>query len=371
MNYAMKKSLQSLGLAAGLSLLGTAAFAANLKQPYILYQMPNTTMTVLWQDDAVETNTLTWGTDPSFAAGTIVGTAQVGEETRAGTVNQHQYQITGLNTNTRYYYKVEATAGGTLYGTGKFLTAPDESATSIRFIGQGDSRSQPFALNNLMKAIAGFTSLPGNDDYSRLTIANGDWVASDLDANWVTEWFDNTKTDIRSYVASVPMDGVKGNHDNTSGYTTYYTKYYPNPYPTSLGAMALKAGTTATYNNLYWSLDYGPVHVTYIDQYSSYAPGTPQYNWIVSDLSGTTKPWKVVVFHASTYSAGSDGDNTGMRALEPIFAANGVDVTWHGHSHNYARAGAYTASQAGATPSLLMCRTSPAAAAARLFISRT
>jgi len=338
-----KKHLLSLGLVSALTLLGTTAFAANLKKPYILYQMPNTTMTVLWQDDAVETNTLSWGTDTSYST----GTAQVAEETRPGTVNQHQYKITGLQPDTRYYYKVEGSAGGTLYGTGSFITAPDESAKSIRFIGQGDSRSQPFALNNLMKAVTGFIALPGNADYQRLAIANGDWVNSDADSNWVTEWFDNTKTDIRSYVASTPMDGVKGNHDNSSGYTTYYAKYYPNPYPTAAGALALKAGTTATYNNLFWSLDYGPVHVTYIDQYSSYAPGTAQYNWLVSDLAATTKPWKVVVFHASTYSAGSDGDDTNMRALEPIFAANNVDLTWHGHSHNYARAGAYTTSQAG------------------------
>jgi hypothetical protein len=336
MNFTKKKALRSMGLAAGFSLLGTAAFAGVLKKPFIIYEMPNTTMTVLWQDTAVETNTISWGTDTTYS----LGTADVAEETRPGTVNQHYYKITGLQPNTKYYYKVESAGGGTLYGTGSFITAPDESATSVRFIGQGDSRSQPFFLNSLMKSVTAFTAIPGNEEYQRLAIANGDWVNSDADSNWVTEWFDTTKTDIRYYTANTPIDGCKGNHDNSSGYTTYFTKYMPFPYPNK----TLKAATTATYNNLYWSMDYGPVHVTFIDQYSSYAPGSQQYTWLVSDLAATTKPWKIVVWHAASYSAGSDGDDTGTRALQTLFAA------WHGHSHNYARAGAYTAAQANGDP---------------------
>lgn len=136
MNYAMKKSLQSLGLAAGLSLLGTAAFAGVLKKPYIIYEMPNTTMTVLWQDTAVETtNTVNWYSDAAMTQ--LVGTSgYVPEETRPGTVNQHNFKITGLTPNTRYYYNVVDDTNG-VYGTGNFITAPDESATHVRFIGQG------------------------------------------------------------------------------------------------------------------------------------------------------------------------------------------------------------------------------------------
>jgi hypothetical protein len=342
MNRMTKKTLQNLGLAAAFSMLGTTAFAGVLKKPYIMYEMPNTTMTVLWQDTGIETtNKISWGTDTTYS----MGSAYVPEETRPGTANQHYFKITGLQPNTMYYYQVADDTNG-VYGTGSFITAPDESATSVRFIGQGDSRSQPFFLNSLMKAVTAFTALPGNAEYQRLAIANGDWVNADGETNWTNEWFDQTKTDIRYYTANVPMDGVKGNHDNSSGYSTTFPKYMPFPYPNK----TLKAGTTATYNNLYWSLDYGPVHVTYIDQYSSYAPGSQQYNWLVNDLTSTTKPWKIVVFHAASYSAGSDGDDTGTRALEPLFAQYGVDFTWHGHSHNYARCGVYTSSQANGDP---------------------
>ncbi|MGA2151636.1 MAG: hypothetical protein ABSG48_05700, partial [Geobacteraceae bacterium] len=74
MNYAMKKSLQSLGLAAAFSMLGTAAFAADttgiVKWPYLIYTGQNTQMEVLWQDvDTETTNTLSWGTDTTYSMG--------------------------------------------------------------------------------------------------------------------------------------------------------------------------------------------------------------------------------------------------------------------------------------------------------------
>ena len=339
MNFT-KKHLLSLGLVSAMSLFATGAFAGILKKPYLIYETPNTTMTVLWQDTAVETtNTLTWYSDAAMTQ--QVGTATVAEETRPGTVNQHNYRITGLTPNTMYYYQVSDPTGG-VYGTGSFTTAPDESATHVRFIGQGDSRSNPALFNNIMKAISGFTAIPANAEYQRFSIANGDWVSSDGESNWTNEWFKSTNYAAQAYTANTPIDGVKGNHDDVSGYTTYFAKYWPFPYP----AKTLKSATTATYNNLYWSMDYGPVHVTFIDSYSPYTPGSAQYNWLVADLAGTTKPWKIVCWHDSSYSAGSDGDNTGIRALEPLLTQYNVDLTYHGHSHNYARTGAYTLSQA-------------------------
>jgi hypothetical protein len=351
MKLTTKKTLQTLGLVSAFSLLGTSAFAGILKSPYLIYEMPNTTMTVLWQDNATETtNTLSWGTDTTYSMGSMI----VPEESnttpgRGGVVNQHRYKITGLQSNTTYYYQVADATNG-VYGTGSFITAPDESATSVRFIGQGDSRGNPFVLNDIMKAITGFYGLHGNGDYQRLSIHNGDWVAADAESNWTTEWFDPTKLASRAFTASTPIDGVKGNHDNSNGYSTTFAKYFPFPYPNE----TLESGTTSTYNNLYWSMDYGPVHITFIDVYSPLSAGSAQYNWVTADLAATTKPWKIVVFHEGTYTAGSDADNTAMRIYEsaasPIFQQYNVDFLYGGHSHNYARAGAYNAAQAGTDP---------------------
>ncbi len=342
MNSMTRKALTSLVFVLASAVLGTAAFAGILKHPYLIYPGQNTQMEVLWQDDTPgETNTLSWGLDTTYS----MGSEQVPEY---GTFNQHRYVITGLTPNKKYYYKVEDSANG-VYGTGSFITAPDKNVTSVRFLAMGDSRSQPFALDAVMQAMRTFYSQPGNEDYQRLTIHNGDWVSTDGESYWTTQWFDPNKTDIVTFTANSPIDGCKGNHDNASGYSATFPKYFPFPYTNesskTITPVADSSGNPY-YNNLYWSFDYGPVHFTIVDEYSSFAPGSAQYDWLVNDLATTDKPWKILMYHEPSYSAGKDGDNLPVRALEPLITQYNVDLVYAGHSHNYARTGAYTPAQA-------------------------
>ncbi len=325
----------ALGLSAQLDFTVTAcAVPAVLKSPYLIYPGQNSQMQVVWQDNnAGETNSVLWGTDTSYSLGSAVA-PEFGDK-------QHTYTITGLQPDTKYYYQVKDQSS-CVYGTGSFITAPAEDVTSIRFLAMGDSRSQPFALDNLMQAMRTFYSQPGNEDYQRFIIHNGDWVSTDGESYWTSQWFDPTKKDIVAFTANTPIDGVKGNHDNATGYSVTFPKYFPFPYPNA----TLKSGTTNTYNNLYWSVDYGPVHFTFVDEYSDYSPGSAQFTWLVNDLATTSKPWKILVYHEPSYSAGKDGDNVTARNLEPLVTQYGVDLIYAGHSHNYARTGAYNLAQA-------------------------
>lgn len=346
MNTMKKKALIGLALVLAVTVFSTAAFAGVLKHPYLIYPGQNTQMQVLWQDNASETtNIVSWGTDSLYTMGSVT-------VPEYGTANQHAFTITGLTPNTKYYYQVADQTSG-VYGTGSFITAPDDNVTSIRFTAQGDSRTNPFTFDNLVKAMTAFYSQPGFEDYQRLSIHNGDWVSTDGESYWTTQWFDPTKTDIVAYTSSTPINGVKGNHDNASGYSATFPKYFPFPYVNQTAktvAPLTDASGNPYYNNLYWSFDYGPVHFTFVDQYSTYAVGSVQRNWLENDLATTTKPWKVLVYHAPAYSAGSDADDTTVRQLEPLVTQYGVDVIYCGHSHNYARTGAYTLAQAGGDP---------------------
>ncbi len=343
MNIMTKKALSCLVLVLAIAVCSTAAFAGILKSPYLIYPGINTEMQVVWQNnDTGESNNISWGIDTTYSSGTATA-AVFGPDT----VNSQQtYTITGLTPNTTYYYQVTNPTTSTVYGSGSFITAPANNATSVRFLGMGDSRSQPFALDSIMAAMQNFYSQPGNQDYQRLTIHNGDWVSSDGESYWTTQWFDPTKTDIVNFTANTPINGCKGNHDNDgsypNGYSTTFPKYFPFPYPNA----TLVAGTPATYNNLYWSFDYGPVHFTVVDEYTNFAPGSAQYNWLINDLATTTKAWKILIYHEPAYSAGSDADNTTVRALEPFITQYNVDLVYCGHSHNYARTGAYNLAQA-------------------------
>jgi predicted phosphodiesterase len=234
-------------------------------------------------------------------------------------------------------------------------------------------------MDNVMAAMKNFYTTSGNEEYQRLVVHNGDWVSTDGESYWTDQWFNNYP-DVVSFTASTPINGCKGNHDDTSGYTSGYTKYFPYPYvnlggPAMLDGNGKCLGHTSTttsyphqangtcvdktdagynnpyYNNLYWSYDYGPVHFTVVDEYSDFSTSSTQYAWIQSDLAAAAAnpntPWKILVYHAPAYSAGHDADNTAVRILEPLITTYGVDLVYSGHSHNYARTGAYNSAQAG------------------------
>jgi predicted phosphodiesterase len=320
----MKKTLRSLGLVVAFSLCGTAAFAGVTKKPYMIYDGLNTTMTVLWQDNAVETtNTISWGTDTTYS----LGSATVPEY---GPSNQHKYQITGLQPATKYYYKVEDTTNG-VYGTGSFITAPASDAKAVKFLAFGDTRSTPLAMEGVIQEMRKVYA--ADQSFQSLNIQAGDWVASDGESNWTNEWF-NANPQTRLMLAEQPVMGVKGNHEDASGYSKYYPKYYPYAYLYSQP----KAGDPLSLNNLYYSFDYGPVHFTVVDQYSTYTAGSPQYNWVVNDLATTTKPWKILVYHEPAWTAGTHGNNPTTQAVfDPLIKQYGVDLVYAGHNHNYAR----------------------------------
>jgi len=115
---------------------------------------------------------------------------------------------------------------------------------------------------------------------------------------------------------------VRGNHESGA---TYWKRYWPEPFQSG---------------GLYWSFDYGPMHVTMIDQYTPYTPGSAQYNWIKADLAASTKTWKFVVFHEPGWSSGGGHANstTIQQDLQPLFQQYGVAMAISGHNHYYARA---------------------------------
>ncbi len=245
-----------------------------------------------------------------------MGSANVAEY---GSSHQHKYAITGLTPSTKYYYQVSATAGGTVYGTGSFVAAPAASATAVKFLAFGDTRSNPASMEQVINRMrAEYATDPA---FQSLTLQVGDWVSSDAESAWTSEWF-NANPQTRALLAETPINGVKGNHEGTG---TYYAKYYPYPY--TAGA--------------YWSFDYGPLHVSVVDQYTGggYTSGTAQYNWLVNDLATTTKPWKIILIHEPGWAAGTHANNTTVQnVIQPLVLQYGVDMVLTGHNHNYVRA---------------------------------
>jgi len=68
-------------------------------------------------------------------------------------------------------------------------------------------------------------------------------------------------------------------------------------------------------------------------------PTPEQYEWIKSELAGSSDDWKIVVFHHPLYSSGGrHGSDTKLReSMEPLFVQYGVSVVLQGHDHFYER----------------------------------
>jgi hypothetical protein len=296
-----------LGLAGG-----SAAHAADLmrKQPYLIYPGNPTQMQVLWQLTDVATSTLEWGADSTCALGSVANAEYGGD-------HQHAWTIEGLTPATKYWYRV--TTDGVPY-RGSFTTAPNAWATKLKFLAYGDTRTYPVTHNQVAGAM--LSSIAADSAYQTLSLFVGDYVTSGtIESSWTTEFFDPALTNVRQLMAGLPIQGTMGNHEGTG---ELFVKYFPFPF----------AG------GRYWSFDYGPIHVVVVDQFTSYAPGSAQLQWITNDLASTNKTWKFLILHEPGWSAyGGHPNNTVVQAyLQPLCLQYGVSIVFGGHNHYYSRA---------------------------------
>jgi len=93
----------------------------------------------------------------------------------------------------------------------------------------------------------------------------------------------------------------------------------------------------------YYSFDKNNVHVTMIDPYIDYKPGSDQYKFIEQDLksaaSNTKIDWTFVVESVPIYTAPSKhpGDSDIRDIYHPLFDKYGVDLVFSSDNHNYQR----------------------------------
>ena len=99
-------------------------------------------------------------------------------------------------------------------------------------------------------------------------------------------------------------------------------------------------GNTSMAN--YWhSIDVGPVHALFLSTEHPYDADSEQYSYALNDLKSVDKkitPWVLVLLHRPLYCSTNDyydcqmaGPQKLRPALEPLFAAQGVDAVVAGH----------------------------------------
>ena len=273
-------------------------------------------MTVLWQTDATPGNSkIEWGKTAAYESSSDSLT-----ESGSGS-NEHQfsYTITGLDIATRYYYRV--TVDAQQY-TGSFMAVPSNAAKTVTFYGYGDTRSNSDGHDSVVERVMMDVDA---DAFHRQTMVlhSADWGESgDNESDWSDQYFNRTYSNALDFMSRMPVMGSRGNHEGSG---VLLRKYWPYDYREGSGC--------------YYSFDYGPVHVTVIDQYVDFTPGSAQHGWLTNDLATTKKFWKLAVLHEPAWTAGGGhvNDVYTQQYLCPLFEQYGVAIVQAGHNHYYAR----------------------------------
>jgi hypothetical protein len=281
------------------------------KGPTLIFTGDNTKMMVFWQWTSNVTFQMEWGSSTSYATGNVAVNPS------NTTTHLYQYDISGLTPGTKYYYQVVA---GSQCSGGTFYAAPAANATNLKFTAYGDTRTNGSIHNGIAGQVDALFNL--DPAFQTLNLNVGDWVSADSDSAWMSEWFVSSYTNLRKQDANIADIGIRGNHE---GAATLWKQYWPEPFQPG---------------GLYWSFDYGPIHVDMLDAYTSYSAGSAQYNWLKADLAATTKTWKIVMIHEPGWSAGGGhANNTTVQTdLQPLLVQYGVAMLLSGHNHYYARA---------------------------------
>lgn len=242
---------------------------------------------------------------------------------------QHEAAITGLDADTSYPYELRV--NGTVAASGSSIrTAPVNGP--IRFIAFGDSGIGSTAQRSLASRM--------NADTWDFALHLGDIVYGSAntsgDATYLRyqEWFFDI---YRDWLRRRPFYPSTGNHDSrsTNNNGQAYLDLFVLPEEAGDGAYPEHA-------ERYYSFDYGPVHFVALDTEFAFQNTTrraAQLAWLRSDLSSTSKLWKIAFWHRSPYSAkGEHGSDLAVRqAFGPIMEEYGVQLVLSAHEHMYER----------------------------------
>jgi hypothetical protein len=278
---------------------------AIIRGPYLSFvNDPHNSIVVNWGTETPAAGVVEYGMDTQYSNAV----------TEASPDTLHSIEITELLANTHYYYRVTCDADSAI---GDFWTAPTPSET-FGIIAYGDSRSNPMAHRRVVDRYM---------QYPHRLILN----AGDLAYHGELWEFDEYLFQPAAIaLATSPFISCVGSHDADPWNTP------PNfTFENYCNLMTLPG------NELYFSFDYGPIHMVILDSEVAwhYEPSTPQTQWLTSDLASTHQPYRIVIFHMPPYTSGTGNPSVTLIRQHwcPIFREHHVQLVLNGHQHFYQR----------------------------------
>jgi len=273
--------------------------------PYI--QLPDTTSAcIAWRTTAKSIGKIEYGLTNSYGNIIIEDSA----------VNKHFVKIENLLPDTRYLYKVWN--ADTVFSEGNsFYTAKPDNVKQINFLIWGDS-----GVNNAIQyKIAGLMEKEENIDFGI--------HVGDVNQNTGEEYDLTYFRPYKNIVGNKNIFVCLGNHDTYSNNAeTYLDDFYlPHNNPEN--------------SERYYSFRWGNTFFINLDSNIDYTPGSPQYNFLESQLQSDRKKtadWTFVYFHHPPYCELWDtwaGEQAVRDYLLPLFEKYKVDIVFNGHTHGY------------------------------------
>ena len=208
-------------------------------------------------------------------------------------------EVTDLNPNTTYYYRVEG--DGQVSQTGTFRTGSDDG--SFTFLTLGDTEAKDIFEAN----VAGDTLTAARSmvPHAAFLLHTGDFVTGSRGAEGWKEFLFCASDSLYK----LPLVPTKGEED------TAFAEYF-----------YLK--------NSYYSFDYGNAHMIVLD---TEALTDTQLAWLKTDVAKTDREWVILSMHKGPYTSGSHAEDAEIKALRDLFIGElddlGIDLVIQGHDH--------------------------------------
>jgi len=312
-----------------------------VRGPY-LQSMTNKSVKIMWRTSDSTIGKVKYGHSPTTLINTIVDTVLT---------KNHTVQISGLNSNSTYYYCVGfdtvVLAGNDAHHHFKTAINPGDT-TPFRFWVTGDFGS---GNTNQIKVRKWFQNYIQSNEVNAWLWMGDNAYTNGTDYEYQTKVFDKVYG-YDSIFRFLPFYPIPGNHDYNSVNGADEPQTHRGPYYDIVDVFKnAEMGGVPSGMEAYYSYDYGNTHFLALNS-EMYRVlvlwdlfGTTFKNWLINDLQSSNKKFKVAYWHQAPYSKGThDTDDfwevfsASMRErVVPILEQYGVDLILCGHSHVYER----------------------------------
>ena len=236
--------------------------------------------------------------------------------------NKHTITVSGLESGTKYSYRIGDAEKGWWSEAGTITTAEggDEAFTFFYLTDpQAQRKDQYERFAQVVEAAQGL--YPD----ARFIVSAGDQVDEESNVKHWNYFFNSTDA-----LLDLPFMPTTGNHEKAGAAITENFEL-PNVPEQNLDS------------GVYYSYDYNGVHFTVLNTNDDEDDklSDAQLEWMINDITSSNARWKIVVLHKALYSNGShydDSDVEGFRKqLGALLPYLGVDMVLQGHDHVYLR----------------------------------